>query len=136
MPRKTDSDNPADWLWISGSDLEGLRVLVERELSHALCKGKLAEVLEKILKAELIRIGWTLEKTHDLRKLASELQIRDSDFAMQFRESVEALAESYFLDRYPGFDLADPDWPALREHLASVTALLAAVEARLGGSER
>jgi hypothetical protein len=26
------------------------------------CRSKLAEILEKILKAELIRTGWTLEK--------------------------------------------------------------------------
>jgi hypothetical protein len=31
----------------------------------AAARSKLAEILEKILKAELIRIGWELEKTHD-----------------------------------------------------------------------
>ena len=70
LPRKTDSNNPADWLWISESDLEGLRALAERELSYVMCQSKLAEVVEKILKAELIRLGWPLEKTHDLRKLS------------------------------------------------------------------
>ena len=52
MPRKTDADNPADWLWISASDLEGIRLLAEREVSYVLCRGKLAEVLEKVIKAE------------------------------------------------------------------------------------
>jgi hypothetical protein len=63
LPRKTDSNNPADWLWISASDLEGVRELAGRELSDSLCRGKLAEILEKIIKAELIRLGWRLEKT-------------------------------------------------------------------------
>ena len=133
MPRKTDSKNPADWLWICEQDLEALRNLAERELGFALCRGKLAEVLEKILKAELIRSGWHLEKTHDLRKLASELQLRDSDLLAQIRPMVADLAEDYFLSRYPGFDYDDPDWPALRAQVEEVTALHATVAARVAG---
>jgi len=131
LPRKTDSNNPADWLWISESDLEGLRSLAEHELSYAMCQGKLAEVVEKILKAELIRLGWSLQKTHDLRKLASELQVRQSDLLERIRPLVEGLAEQYFLARYPGFDLDDPDWPALREQVEQVAALLEVVKARV-----
>ena len=81
MPRRTDSHNPADWLWI-------------------------AEVLEKILKAELLGRGC--------------------------RPLVAALAEVYFAARYPGFDFDDPDWITVRTQLAAVAALLAAVKARLG----
>jgi len=64
LPRKTDANNPADWLWIAASDLEGLRVVAAQEVAFHACRGKLAEVLEKILKAELIRLGWPLERTH------------------------------------------------------------------------
>ena len=35
-----------------------------------------------------------------------------------------------FLDRYPGFDLEDPDWPDLRAKLEQVASLLAIVPAR------
>ena len=35
------------------------------------------------------------------------------------------------MDRYPGFDLDDPDWPALRAQLEQVEALLATVKARV-----
>ena len=56
MPRKTDSHNPADWLFIVESDLEGLGFLAEREAGYAMCRSKLAEVVEKILKAECC--GW------------------------------------------------------------------------------
>ncbi len=41
------------------------------------------------------------------------------------------LAQAYFTDPYPGFDLDDPDWPKLRGQLAQVEVLLAAVKARL-----
>jgi HEPN domain-containing protein len=102
LPRKTDSGNPADWLWIAESDLALIRVAAEREVGYAAVRSKLAEVLEKVLKAELIRTGWPLERTHDLRKLASELQLRHSDLETRIRPLVVTLAEVYFIDRYPG----------------------------------
>lgn len=61
------------------SDLEALLVLAQREIGYSLCRSKLAEVLEKILKAEkaeLLRTGWFLEKTHDLDKLLDHLESR------------------------------------------------------------
>ena len=57
MPRKTDSHNPADWLFIVESDLDMIRASVERDLAHISCRSKLAETLEKVMKAELIRLG-------------------------------------------------------------------------------
>jgi hypothetical protein len=36
----------------------------------------------------------------------------------------DALADAYFTDRYPGFDLDDPDWPALNQHVEGVAKLL------------
>ena len=79
MPRKTDSRNPADWLFFVESDLALLRVAGERELGFELACSKLAECLEKLIKAELIRQGWELMKTHDLLLLAEELDARHSD---------------------------------------------------------
>lgn len=131
MPRKTDSNNPADWLFIAESDLQGIQVLAEREISYALCLSKLAEVLEKVLKAELIRTGWFLEKTHDLLKLGGELRARGSDLTDQIRPLCETLAEKYFTDRYPGFDLEDPDWPLLRVQIEEMSHLLATVNERV-----
>ena len=131
MPRKTDSNNPADWLWIAASDLEGVRELADRELSYQLCRGKLAEILEKIVKAELIRLGWRLEKIHDLNRLALALRSYGSPSETAATPLCQALAEVYFSARYPGFDLDDPDWPALRTQVEQVTVLMHAVEARL-----
>ena len=87
--------------------------------------------MEKTLKAELIRIGWLLEKTHDLNRLVDELTRLKSDFASTATPAAKALAEVYFTDRYPGFDLDDPDWPTLRQQVKDVEALLATVKSRL-----
>ena len=131
MPRKTDAKNPADWLLISESDIEGLKRLAEAEVSYAMCRSKLAEVFEKILKAELIRVGWPLLKTHDVQHLASELDSRGSDLGSVYRPLAQDLAEVYFLDRYPGFDMEESDWPDFRAKLAEVEKLLVAVKSRL-----
>lgn len=132
MPRKTDSSNPADWLYIVESDLAGLRKLAAECLSYELCLGKLAEVLEKVLKAELIRLGWRLVKTHDLQVLALELQNRNSELVKAAVPLCNALAEAYYLTRYPGFDLEEPDWPQLRVQIEAVAALAQQVRTRLG----
>jgi HEPN domain-containing protein len=131
LPRKTDSNNPADWLYLATSDLEAIQVLAAQEIGHPMCQSKLAEALEKILKAELIRTGWFLEKTHDLEVLLGELQARKSDLISLAEPLCDGLAEVYFSNRYPGFDLEDPDWPALRNQVEQVGKLLAAVQARL-----
>ena len=132
MRRKTDSNNPADCLLIVESDMELLRQGVAHEWSFAMCRSKLAEVLEKIIKAELIRLGWPLEKTHDLVRLHDCLVEWKSDLEPGAAPVCLELAQAYFTDRYPGFDLEDPDWPKLRGQLQRVEELLATVKARLG----
>ena len=131
MPRKTDSKNPADWLLIVESDMELLRQGAAHEWSFAMCRSKLAEVLEKIIKAELIRLGWPLEKTHDLVRLHDRMVEWQSELEPLAAPACLELAQAYFTDRYPGFDLEDPDWPKLRGQLQQVEELLAAVKARL-----
>lgn len=131
MPRKTDAKNPADWLWIAESDLGLVRLATREEIGYQGGRSKLAEILEKILKAELLRIGWTLERTHDLNRLVDELTRLKSDFAAIATPAAQSLAEVYFTNRYPGFDLDDPDWPALRQQVKDVEALLVTVKSRL-----
>ena len=134
MPRKTDSNNPADWLFIVESDLAGIRLLAQQELAHTMCRSKLAEVVEKIIKAELLRLGWFLEKTHDLRKLGGELEARGSHLMSIVRPLCNEFAEVYFIYRYPGFDLDDPDWPTLRAQLSEATRLFEAVKSQVSTS--
>ena len=135
MPRKTDSNNPADWIFLAESDVEAIQVLAAREIGHPMCQSKLAEALEKVLKAELIRTGWFLEKTHDLEILPGHLQARKSDLVPQVEPLCDALAEVYFSNRCPGFDLDDPDWPELRARLDQVASLLQTVRARIHGEK-
>ncbi len=132
MPRKTDSSKPADWLYIAESDLAGLRKLAVECLSYEMCRSKLAEVLEKVLKAELIRLGWRLVKTHDLQVLALELQNRNSELVKAAVPLCNALAEAYYLTRNPGFDDEEPDWPQLRAQIEAVAARAQQLKARLG----
>jgi hypothetical protein len=49
------------------------------------------------------------------------------------RPLCSALAEIYFTDRYPGFDLEDPNWPKLRQQLDQVTTLAQMITARVKG---
>ena len=136
MPRITDSNNPADWLSIAESDLEGIRVCTEREVAYAMCRSKLAEVLEKVLKAELIRLGWFLVKTHDVEVLGKELRARNSDLVGQVMPLCTALAEVYFTDRYPGFELEEPNWPDFRAQLEQVTRVFETIKAKVAGPSR
>lgn len=96
-----------------------------------MCVSKLAEILEKIIKAELIRTGWFLVKTHDLVKLVDELRDRDPELSDRVQPLCENMAEKYFTDRYPGFDLQDPDWPVLRAQIEEISRFLAIVKERL-----
>ncbi len=131
MPRRTNSSNPGDWLLIAASDMEFVRLAAQHEVSFSGARSKLAEILEKVMKAELIRTGWPLEKTHDLNRLFDCLADRHSDLLPSMEPICDALVQVYFTDRYPGFDLDDPDWPALPEQIAQVAALMAAVQSRV-----
>src|SRR5207249_5611823 len=99
-----------------------------------MCRGKLAEILEKVLKAEMIRCGWFLEKTHDLERLRKELRAWDAELANSMQPLCTSLAEVYFSGRYPGFDLEDPDWPDFRAKLEQVRRVLETVRERVGQS--
>ena len=87
--------------------------------------------MEKILKAELLRSGWILEKTHDLERLLQTLQQRSPELIAQSEPLCDALAEVYFKARYPGFDFDDPDWPVLRQQIKEVSAFHVAVQVRV-----
>jgi HEPN domain-containing protein len=124
-----------DWIFIAASDLEGVQHLASQEIAFSLCVSKLAEILEKIIKAELIRNGWFLVKTHDLVKLVDEMRDRDPQLADRVQPLSETLAEKYFADRYPGFDLEDPDWPVLCTQIEEIAHLLAIVKERLSAAK-
>lgn len=118
------------------ADLKAIRRLSREQIGFHMCRSRLAEVLEKILKAELIGLGWFLRKTHDLQKLRDELIVRKSKLPADLADLVESLSESYFTDRYPGFDLDDPDWPTLAKIIRGVSKLLRAAKKATGTDKR
>jgi HEPN domain-containing protein len=133
LPRRTDAHNPADWLWLANADLEMVRLATNQQAGFTACRSKLAEAVEKIMKAELIRLGWELERTHDLERLLDELVARKSNLVSAVEPLCDGLTDAYFTDRYPGFDLDDPDWPELTKLLTAASKLRDAVLARVGG---
>lgn len=48
MPRKTESNKLADWLYFAREDVAGISELAQREISYELCRSKLAEVIETV----------------------------------------------------------------------------------------
>lgn len=121
LPRKTDSGNPQDWLEYAKIDLDAVRVLCDEQVAFSVCKSKLAEALEKSIKADLLAHGWLLVKIHDLQKLNDYLSVYDEEVAERLQSTVDDLAESYIIDRYPGFDLEDPDWDNIKKLLVEVS---------------
>ena len=120
-PRKTNSSNPADWLFFAEVELAALRSLVGNRIAFLMCQSKCAEALEKLIKAELILLGWSLIKTHDVQQLVDELRARGSAHAERLQPFAEHLADAYFVGRYPGFDYDETeDWPALTAQLQQI----------------
>ena len=58
-------------------------------------------------------------------------EARGSDLLPAVLPLAHDLAEKYFADRYPGFDLDDPDWPAYRRQVLAIEALCVAIKLRL-----
>jgi len=131
-PRKTNSNNPSDWLWFAEAELEALRLLVEKQVAFLMCRSKCAETLEKVIKAELVLLGWPLVKTHDIQQLVDELKDRASPNAERLQPLTEELAEYYFVGRYPGFDFDElEDWPALASQVQQTAAYAQSVRAEI-----
>jgi len=120
LPKKTDAGNPRDWLLYARVDLEAVRLLAAQATAFLVCRSKLAEALEKLLKADLIARNWELRKTHDLQSLLDDLAAHTDARATQLQQIVDELAEAYTQTRYPGFDLAEENWPRLQELLLLV----------------
>jgi HEPN domain-containing protein len=118
---------------MANADLEMIRLAAAQRVGFTACRSKLAEVVEKTMKAELIRLGWTLERTHDLERLLDAMTEWHSDLVPSLESLCDSLADAYFSDRYPGFDLDDPDWPILNQQLEAVTIVLSTVQARSTG---
>ena len=133
MQKKTDAGDPGDWLDFVNADMAAVRLLARHRISFHVCESKLAEALEKAMKADLISRGWRLERVHDLQKLCDHLFQRDHETALRLQPLADELSGSYTESRYPGFDLDAADWKTLEKNLREVTSYVRALRKRLGG---
>jgi HEPN domain-containing protein len=132
LSKKTDAGSPGDWLDFASADLDAVNLLAKQKVAFRVCRSKLAEALEKILKADLISRGWMLEKTHDLQRLADCLNEYDQPQTENIQAVIDELAEAYTQSRYPGFDLDDAeDWQGLRAFIGTVEKYRLAVGSKL-----
>lgn len=129
---KTDFTNPKDWLYFAKIDLEAIDLLSTHRIAFEVCQSKLAECLEKLIKAELTRNGWKLRKEHDLQWLAKEMATFSPDLILSIQDSVESLTDVYFTSRYPGFDLEEADWDNFDSHHEVVKSFYQSVFQRIG----
>jgi HEPN domain-containing protein len=92
--------------------------------------------LEKLIKAELIHLGWQLVKTHDIQQLVDELKDRASPNAEALQPLAEELADYYFAGRYPGFDFDEnEDWAALADQVQQICEYGNKLKQTIGQSE-
>jgi hypothetical protein len=63
--------------------------------------------------------------------LLDALVERRSGLISRVEPLCDALAQVYFADRYPGFDLDEPDWDPLRAYIVEVSLLLDVVKSRI-----
>jgi HEPN domain-containing protein len=61
----------------------------------------LQETVERYLKGWLIARGWSLDRTHDLRKLISVAMTIDPAFN-RFKSFADELTDDFFAQHYPG----------------------------------
>jgi HEPN domain-containing protein len=107
---KGDPKNPADWQKLVVRDLASARRnLAEGDLSFAAFG--IQQAAEKAIKGWLIGRGWSLVKTHDLRRLVLEAAALGMDIRW-FEASGVRLLQLYFTDRYVD-DSADPEADAV-----------------------
>lgn len=132
---KTDFTNPNDWLYFASVDLEAIDLLSTHRIAYEVCISKLAECLEKLIKAELTRNGWKLRKEHDLQWLAKEMSKFSPELTLSIQDTVESLTDVYFTSRYPGFDLQDADWDSFDSHHIVVKSLFQKVSEFMECSE-
>ncbi len=121
----TDVNNPDHWLLLARDRLEKVDALYDRfgaswpgiELLH--------EAVERYLKAYLIAKGWKLIKTHNLELLVVEVMKHDRNFT-SFVEMARSLTEQFWLQHYPGGDLADvgSDYDELRQTIGKMVEVV------------
>jgi len=124
---KTSEGNPQDWYLLAADRLRVADSARQHEgITYAGIE-LLQEAVERYLKGYLIGKGWSLERTHDLRKLIEEASQYDGNF-QQFVNLAEILTEQFWAQHYPGDDLEDvgSDYDDLRTQAGALIELILA----------
>lgn len=125
---RNDPRDPESWYDYGEQDL--LRAHKRfAEGDYMDCAHHLQQCAEKAMKGRLIRLGWPLQKTHNLAALLKELHSRGLDLGW-FSDAADVLTTEYIADRYPGFDDQPPDAAELRAFVQDTRRLFEQLSSR------
>ncbi|MBI4680276.1 MAG: HEPN domain-containing protein [Nitrospirae bacterium] len=125
MPDRTKAAQ--EWFEKGRHDIEGARLLFEREHFTDTIAMLIQQALEKYLKGYLILHGWKLKKIHDLIPLLAEATTHNSTF-QTFEEDCRRISEYYSHARYPGRMPIDYPREEIRKSLAAADELIKLLE--------
>lgn len=98
LRRKQSSEtDPADWFFAAADRLRVADGTWERDGLTLTGIELLQEAVERYLKGYLIARGWSLDRTHDLRKLLSVAMTYDSAFNL-FKPLADELTADFFAE--------------------------------------
>ncbi|MBI4660141.1 MAG: HEPN domain-containing protein [Verrucomicrobia bacterium] len=125
LRKKTDEQDPADWLAFAQERLAAADLLKAREELTPACIECLQEAAGRLLKGYLIAKDWSLVKSLDLRRLVRDAGRFDSRF-LKFLPLAENLTADFFAQHYPGGDLTHvgENYETLRQQTGELVALI------------
>jgi HEPN domain-containing protein len=127
---RNDPQDPEAWYDYAEADLRrSERRLTEGDLQDCIVHQQ--QCAEKVMKGKLIGMGWALEKTHNLVKLADELRSRGVDVDW-FAVTAGLLLAGYIGDRYPGVHDDAADQKSAEAALIETTRLYKELSGRSG----
>jgi HEPN domain-containing protein len=126
LHRKQSSEtDPADWFFAAADRLRVADGTWERDGLTLSGVELLQEAVERYLKGWLIAQGWSLDRTHDLRKLISVAMTVDPAFN-RFKSFADELTDDFFAQHYPGGDWTNvgQNYETLRQRAGEMIKLI------------
>lgn len=116
-----------EWFEKGRHDIEGAKLLFERNHFTDTIAMLIQQAIEKYLKGFLILHGWKLKKIHDLVTLLAEAAKHNPAF-QKFEEDCRRISEYYFHARYPGRMPIDYPRKEIGKSLATADELIRKIE--------
>ena len=125
LRKQTSETDPADWFFAARDRLRGADTTWERNGLTLSGIELLQEAVERYLKSYLIAKGWSLDRTHDLRKLLSEAMTYDPAWT-GFQALADELTDDFFAQHYPGGDWTNvgQNYETLRKQAGEIVSLI------------